>query len=78
VRAEDEPGLAYIIASTLSLLGLNITFAKIATEKNHALDIFYVTDSRRQKLASTEMPAVESALVLALGAGQNAKLKEAV
>ncbi len=66
VRADDEPGLAYRIASAMSSLGLNITFAKIATEKGHALDIFYVTDSTGQKLAATETIRIERALLEAL------------
>ena len=65
-RAEDQPGLAYKIASTLAALELDITFARITTEKSHALDIFYVTDSRGQKLASDDMPRVELALLEAL------------
>jgi [protein-PII] uridylyltransferase len=79
VRAEDEPGLAYKIANTLSGLNLNITFAKIATEKNKALDVFYVTDHAGQKLTPAEMPEVERALLEVLGASPDAKLiKEAV
>ncbi len=73
VRAEDEPGLAYKIASCLTGLGLNITFAKIATEKSHALDVFYVTDTKGKKLAPTEMLDVESALVEALGGSAKSK-----
>lgn len=79
VRAEDELGLVYKIASTLSGLGLNITFAKIATEKNHALDIFYVTDSGWDKLSPAQMPVVEQSLLNALGGRSNSMLmKEAV
>jgi [protein-PII] uridylyltransferase len=69
VKAEDEPGLAYTIASTLTALGLNITFAKVATEKSLALDVFYVTDSMGQKLAPTQMSLVERALREALSGG---------
>jgi [protein-PII] uridylyltransferase len=43
VRADDRPGLVYRIAERLTELGLNISFAKISTEKNRALDVFYVT-----------------------------------
>ncbi|MBI4456713.1 MAG: [protein-PII] uridylyltransferase [Acidobacteria bacterium] len=69
VRAEDEPGLAYRIARTLASLGLNISFAKIATEKNHALDVFYVTDAAGRKLIPSDMSSIERALLEALGAG---------
>jgi [protein-PII] uridylyltransferase len=66
VRAEDRPGLAYRIASTLAGLNLDISFARITTEKSHALDIFYVTDSNGRKLIPENMPAVEHALLQAL------------
>ncbi|RMG45331.1 MAG: ACT domain-containing protein, partial [Acidobacteria bacterium] len=66
VKAEDEPGLAYTIASTLTALGLNITFAKVATEKNLAVDVFYVTDARGEKLTADIMAEVERALLEAL------------
>ncbi|HEY3132474.1 MAG TPA: [protein-PII] uridylyltransferase [Acidobacteriota bacterium] len=68
VRAEDEPGLAYKIAHTLASLGLNITFAKIATEKSHALDIFYATHASGRKLVPAELPAVQYTLLEGLGA----------
>jgi [protein-PII] uridylyltransferase len=67
VQAEDTPGLVYRIASTLAQLGINISLAKIATEKSYALDIFYVTDSENQKLDSTLMSAVALELPEALG-----------
>jgi [protein-PII] uridylyltransferase len=66
VRAEDEPGLVFRIASVLSAHGLNISFAKIATEKSHALDVFYVTGARGGKLDEEEMHRVEASLTTAL------------
>ncbi len=66
VKAEDEPGLAYKIASTLTGLDLNITFAKITTDKRHALDVFYVTDARGERLTSDDMRRVERTLLQAL------------
>lgn len=79
VRAEDQPGLAYKISSTLAQRRLNITFAKIATEKNQALDVFYVTDPSGEKLLPDRMLDVETSLLEALGAGSGSKLmKEAV
>jgi len=67
VRAEDQPGLAYCLAHTLATLRLNISFAKIATEKSHALDVFYVTGPDGQKLLPTDAAAVEASLLEALG-----------
>ncbi len=69
VRAEDELGLLYKIASTLSGVGLDIHFAKIATEKSHALDVFYVTDSRGDKLLPDFMAEVDTRLLSALVPG---------
>ena len=68
VRAPDQPGLAYTIADTLAHLGLDITFARIATAKALALDVFYVTDAAGRKLTPETMKEVEDALLGALGA----------
>jgi [protein-PII] uridylyltransferase len=65
VKAPDRPGLAWTIADALARLGLNITFAKIATAKALALDVFYVTD-RGRKLGPGDLPRVEQALLAAL------------
>jgi len=69
VRAGDRLGLAYKIASTLSSLNLDIAFAKVATEKHLALDIFYVTDAAGEKLADADLPPVEAAIRQALSEG---------
>jgi [protein-PII] uridylyltransferase len=66
VKAQDRPGLAWTIARTLAQLGLDISFAKIATAKALALDVFYVTGTDG-KLASSELGRVEEALLEALG-----------
>ena len=65
--APDQPGLAYTLAHTLSGLGLDIRFARIATEKALALDVFYVTDAEGRKLAPEAAPEVEEALLTAFG-----------
>jgi [protein-PII] uridylyltransferase len=62
VRTGDRLGLAYKISSTLSALDLDIFFAKVATEKNLALDIFYVTNARGEKLSDEQLPAIETAI----------------
>jgi [protein-PII] uridylyltransferase len=62
VRTGDQLGLAYKIASTLSALDLDILFAKVATEKNLALDIFYVTDAKGDKLTNDRLPEIEEAI----------------
>jgi [protein-PII] uridylyltransferase len=66
VRAGDRLGLAYRIASTLTGLGLDIVFAKVATEMHLALDIFYVVDAAGGKLPDASLPAIEGVLHEAL------------
>lgn len=79
VEARDEMGLAYKISNALSALGLQIAFAKIGTEKNLALDVFYVTDSAGSKLTPAGMELVERALIDALGGSPKDKpIKQAV
>jgi [protein-PII] uridylyltransferase len=70
VRADDEPGLVYRIARTLAACGCEISFAKLATEKNHALDVFYVRDSTGSRLDSEHMQSVAGALSEALGSSR--------
>jgi UTP:GlnB (protein PII) uridylyltransferase len=56
VRAPDEHGLAYQIASALTQFGLDIACARVATEKSDALDVFYVTRTDGSKL---DEPAIQ-------------------
>jgi [protein-PII] uridylyltransferase len=67
VRAADEPGLAFRIASVLTANGLDIALAKIATDKSQALDVFYVTGDAGGPLSPEETRRVEGALLAALG-----------
>jgi [protein-PII] uridylyltransferase len=67
VRAPDQPGLAFTISDALSELGLDITFAKIATAKALALDVFYVTDAAGMKLLPEVLGEVEKTLLGVLG-----------
>jgi [protein-PII] uridylyltransferase len=67
VRADDRPGLAFALASTLSALDLDISFAAITTEKGRALDVFYVTDREGRRLDGARTAAVEDAVRQALG-----------
>lgn len=66
VRANDEPGVVYRLATTFARLGLDITLAKIATEKNQALDVFYVTEEGGP-LRESRHREVELALLEVLG-----------
>lgn len=77
VHAEDEPGVAYKIAHTLSEMGLNINFAKISTENSQVLDVLYATSESGKKLTRAEMTAVEQRLVEALAPSRGALTKAA-
>jgi [protein-PII] uridylyltransferase len=66
VRAPDQPGLVYAITRVLAELGLDITFARVATAKALALDVFYVRDAAGRKLGPEAAARVETALLDAL------------
>ncbi|MCI0723606.1 MAG: hypothetical protein L0338_32310 [Acidobacteria bacterium] len=53
VQTQDRPGLGYRIAKALADLGLNILSAKLATERNHAFDVFYVQTREGEKVTSS-------------------------
>jgi [protein-PII] uridylyltransferase len=70
VRTQDRLGLLYVITSTLSELDLDVALAKIATEVDQAMDVFYVTEKDGRKLAEgARMEAVRNALVHAIAEG---------
>ena len=67
VTTPDRLGLVYKITNALSALNLDIGFAKVATEKHLALDIFYVADAAGAKLTDGQLPAIEAAIHQTLG-----------
>ena len=51
VAGLDRPGLLHELTSALSELGLDINSAHVATYGEKAIDVFYVTDAKGQKVA---------------------------
>jgi [protein-PII] uridylyltransferase len=66
VHVDDQCGLVYRIARTMSALGLDIALAKVTTEKSRAFDVFYVRESGGGKLAPERAAELERALGEAL------------
>lgn len=54
VETEDRIGLLHAIAQTLSLLGVDISAAKICTERGAAIDTFYVSERDGGKILDSE------------------------
>jgi [protein-PII] uridylyltransferase len=70
IRAQDRLGLLYVIASTLSGLDVDVTLAKIATETDQAMDVFYVTEKNGRKVTEPErMDTIRKGLVHAIAEG---------
>jgi [protein-PII] uridylyltransferase len=69
VVTEDRIGLLYTLARTLTDLELDISTARISTEKGAAIDSFYVRELDGGKIVSTErQKAIERRLLHAVSA----------
>jgi [protein-PII] uridylyltransferase len=69
VVAKDRPGLLFTLANALHEAGLTIAVAKVNTEGNRVVDVFYVHEIRGGKLATLKRAdAVRTHLLAALGA----------
>ncbi|MFP4540345.1 MAG: [protein-PII] uridylyltransferase, partial [Opitutales bacterium] len=54
VQATDQIGLLYRLARAIFVSGFDISFARIATERNVAVDTFYIEPIDRSKESNTE------------------------
>jgi [protein-PII] uridylyltransferase len=67
VKAPDRVGLLYLVTRAFADEGVNIATAKIATDRDQALDVFYVTDAARGRIeAPARLDALREAIVRAL------------
>ena len=70
IRTQDRLGLLYLISSTLSELQLDLRLAKITTEDDQVLDVFYVTEKDGGKILDEgRMEEVREALERAIAEG---------
>ena len=70
VRAQDRLGLLYVITSTLSDMDVDVALAKIATEVDQAMDVFYVTEKEGSKVTGeSRMEEIRQTLVHAISEG---------
>jgi [protein-PII] uridylyltransferase len=69
VETEDRLGLLYAISRKLAALDLDISVAKICTEKGAAIDSFYVREADGRKIESPERQReIERGLIKAVAA----------
>ncbi len=74
VYAEDRIGLLYHITSSLASQGVHIHTAKVSTEKEQAIDAFYVTDIFGHKITDrAKQDRIKNSLISALSADESVK-----
>lgn len=67
IQAQDQLGLLYRLTRVLYEHGLDVALAKISTEANRAIDVFYVTDTAGRQIAEAgAMTQLRQALLEAL------------
>jgi [protein-PII] uridylyltransferase len=67
VQARDEIGLLFRLAKVISDQGLDISFARIGTERGVAIDTFYIEDDQQQAVADADrLQTLRAALLHAI------------
>jgi [protein-PII] uridylyltransferase len=67
VIAQDQPALLFCLSNTLQRAGLSIWFAKINTEGERVIDVFYVSTASGQKVVDgAELARIRGAIVSAV------------
>jgi [protein-PII] uridylyltransferase len=67
IQTQDRVGLLYNLTRLLFKQGLDISLAKISTEANKAIDVFYVTDEDGNKLLDdVKQQNIQQALIEAI------------
>jgi [protein-PII] uridylyltransferase len=69
VFAYDKPGLLYKIVKKIFRLGLDVTYARIATYAHQVIDVFYVTDELGNKIRNKNQIQLIRKEILAAVAG---------
>ena len=54
IQATDHIGLLYLISKAIFEEGFDINFARISTERDAALDVFYIENIKRNELIETK------------------------
>ena len=77
VFTQDRVGLLFAITHTLFKLGLMIHLARISTNADQALDVFYISDRADNKITDLErMRELRGALLARLEGGEAAPVVE--
>jgi [protein-PII] uridylyltransferase len=64
VFTQDRVGLLFTITHTLFELGMKIHLARISTNADQALDVFYISDREGNKVTDLErMRTIKAALI---------------
>src|SRR5690606_20177526 len=62
VRAEDRPGLLFVITDWIAKRGYDIDFSKISTQGRMVMDSFYIRGADGTKVPADELESMASSL----------------